>query len=184
MSSNNMSERSAVTEQRGGLPLSREVGSEGRKGRRQFDPSDPEATSSNDDYAVVEGGRIRDAVVGEIDGELRRYRDLHTPHSPPVTQRQQSTVGKAAAAVQVRSKPVQPGLTGDSGRAISGASVLQLCRPGREGDKSTRPLRCRVVLHGAKVIDLRVGEENPAIAAARCSLFNKLFYFINSSLLI
>ena len=143
MHNNDMSDRSATTtEQRGGLPLSREVGSEGRIGRRQHGPSDPEATPSDDeDQTIVEGGRIRDAAAGAVgdDDQHQRSRDLHTPHSPPVTQRQQSTVG-TAPAVQLRSvvtRPVQPRLTGARGRATSGNGVLRLCRPGREGDNST-----------------------------------------------
>jgi hypothetical protein len=91
----------------------------------------------------VEGGRIRDAAAGEVDddAEHRRSRELHSPHSPPVTHRQQSTVGSAITA-QVRSvvtKPVQLRLTGGRGRATSGNGVLRLCRPGREVDNSTLP---------------------------------------------
>ena len=138
-----MSDRSVTTaEQRGGSPFGREMDDGSRTGREPH-PSDPEATSSDDEPMIVErGGRIRDAAADEVvdDGELRRSRDLIVPHSSPAMQRQQSTVG-AAPAVQVRSvvtKPVQLRLTGGRGRATSGNGVLRLCRPGREADNSTR----------------------------------------------
>jgi len=109
-----MSGRSLVTlEQRGGSPFSREMDAERRQGRRQHGPSDPETTPSDDkDETIVEGGRIRDAAAGAVgdDDQHQRSRDLHTPHSPPVTQRLQSTVGNG---------------------------VLRQCRSGREADKST-----------------------------------------------
>jgi len=127
-----MSDRSVTTaEQRGGSPFGREMDDGSRTGREPH-PSDPEATSSDDEQMIVErGGRIRDAAAGEVD-ELRRSRDPPNPHSPPAMQRQQSTVG-AAPPVQVRSvvtkPPVQLRLTGGRGRATSGNGVLRLCRP-------------------------------------------------------
>ena len=140
-----MSDRSVTTpEQRGGSPSSREMDDERREGRRQHAPSDSEATPSDDeDQTIVErGGGIRDAAAGEVDddGELRRSRDPPDPHSPPMSQRQRSTVD-TAPPTQVRSvvtKPVQLRLTGGRGRATSGNGVLRLCRPGREADNSTR----------------------------------------------
>ena len=70
-------------EQRGDSPLSREVGDESCKGRRQHDPSDPESTPSDDDQTVVErGGRVRDAAAGEVsdDSNSQRSRDSRSPH--------------------------------------------------------------------------------------------------------
>ena len=141
------SDRSVVTlKQRGGSPFGREMDDERREGRRQHAPSDPEATSSDDeDGSIVEhGGGIRDAAAGEVDvdDELRRSRDSPNPHSPLVAQRQRSTVG-TATTTQVRSvvtKPVQLRLTGGRGRAASGNGVLRLCRPGREANNSTLPV--------------------------------------------
>jgi len=129
-------------ERRGDSPLRREVGAEGRAGCRHHAPSDPEATPSDDDDVIVgRGERVRDAVTDEAGDDYTRprYRDLHSPHPSPVTRRQQSTVGKMAAPRlrSVVTKPVELRLTGGRDRATSGAGVLRLCRPGREGESST-----------------------------------------------
>ena len=129
-------------EQRGDSPLRREVGDEGRLGRRRYDPSDPEATPSDNENMVVErGARVRDAAAGQVgdDGSHQRSPGLQSPHPSPTSRQRQSTVGSMAAP-QLRSvvnKPVQLRLTGGRGRSTSGSGVLQLCRPGRDGDNST-----------------------------------------------
>ena len=128
-----MSDRSVVTlKRRGGSPFSREMDAERRAGRRQHGPSDPEATPSDDeDQTFVEGGRIRDAAAGEVhdDDSHRRSRDLHSPHSPPVTQRQRSTVG-TAAAVQVRPVLMKPDRGREANKSTSGATTWGLAVSG------------------------------------------------------
>jgi hypothetical protein len=129
-------------EQQGDSPLRREVDDEGRAGRRNSDPSDSEATPSDDENGTVEhGDRVRDAAAGQIsdDGSQQRSRGQQSPHPSPASRSQQSTIGSAVAP-QVRSivtKPVQLRLTGGRGRATSGSGVLRLCRPGRDGENST-----------------------------------------------
>ena len=132
-------------EQRGGSPLSREVGDEGRAGCRHSDPSDSEATPNDDDQnTVVERGRVRDAAAGHVsdDSSHQRSRDVQSPHPSPTSRQQRSgsTVGSMAALPRLKSvvtKAVQLRLTGGRGRATSGSGVLRLCRPGRDDDNST-----------------------------------------------
>ena len=129
--------------QRGDSPLSREVGDERREGRRHSDPSDSEATPSDNENTVVErGGRVRDAAAGEVsdDSNSQRSRDSRSPRPSPASRQQQSTVGSMAAPrlKSVVTKPVQLRLTGGRGRATSGSGVLRLCRPGRDDDNSTQ----------------------------------------------
>ena len=130
-----MSDISVATEQRGGLPLNREVDEEeGRIGRRQFRPSDPETTpSDDDDNSIVDGGRSRDAAADVSDDDYNQRRSLgqlgprSPPSSPPV-----QTMSDTMAAPRIRSvvtKPVQLQLTGGRGRGTRGASDMRLCRP-------------------------------------------------------
>ena len=123
-----------MAEQRGGLPLNREVDEEeGRIGRRKFRPSDPETTPSDDDNSIVDGGRFRDAAADVSDDDYNQRRSLgqQGPRSPPSSPPMQ-TMSDTMAAPRIRSavtKPVQLQLTGGRGRGTRGAGVMRLCRP-------------------------------------------------------
>ena len=107
-------------EQRGGSPLSREVGCESRTGRRRHGPSDPRTTPSDSDDrgSVGCGGRVRDTAAGGIgNGDTQRQStDPHRPCSPPVAWQRPSTIDT----------------TGARKRSTSGAGAPRPCRSGRD----------------------------------------------------